>query len=60
MLWESTGNVSDGVIGEFYTLEETKRKFADLDEGAIINALEYFHLQAFGRPLGRNETGGDK
>lgn len=49
-LWDPKYDNS-GVGQDGDALEEAKMKFPDLDEKAIVLALEHFHDQVFNRPL---------
>lgn len=43
---------NEGVSQDFEALEATKARFPDIEEPAIVRALEHFHLKVFNRPLG--------
>lgn len=48
--WSPFDGIS-GVDQSPLTLEETKKRFPNLPEPAIVKALEFFHLQIFNQPL---------
>lgn len=60
VFWDPVYNI-DGVKHDYLALEETKKRFPDLEETAIVSALQHFHEVVFNRPLGDGQEadGGD-
>lgn len=59
ILWDSFYD-EDGVGQDFHALEEVKKRLPDLNELAIVKALQHFHNLVFNRPLGQQGGDGDK
>ncbi|KAJ3571832.1 hypothetical protein NPX13_g5247 [Xylaria arbuscula] len=53
------GSPDDGVFADEQALEVTKAKFPHLQMNHIAKALEYVHMQAYERPIRRNQDRGE-
>lgn len=55
ILWDPFSDEGGGVGQDYRALDETKGRFPDLEEAALVKALEHFHGLVFNRPLRRTE-----